>query len=164
MDNKTVYAIRAGGTVTDTYTIPKSELDRLLLKKNKSYSITVSGAKDLNAESPNETDNYKLILNTKGWKDGVYILSIAEGTVKNSTITQNSNLTFTSSVMRKWDTQKPTASIITPSSTGQFKIVFSVPVMDGDALNPANYLLNGQPLPSNVTFDISTDQKASAEI
>lgn len=44
---------------TDTVTIPKSELDRLSLRKGRTYSIVVSGARDLVVYTPNTMNTYR---------------------------------------------------------------------------------------------------------
>ena len=44
---------------TDTVTIPRSELDRLGLRKGRTYSIVVSGARDLVEYTPNTMNTYR---------------------------------------------------------------------------------------------------------
>lgn len=101
----------------------------------------------------------KMIIDARTFGDGVYVIAVSEGAVKDNTISQNSNRTFTTSVTKKSDTSKPEVILLESSTNGQFLASFNEKVNEESALSPANYTLNGFSLPSNTLFSMSSDQR-----
>ncbi|MBY0123519.1 Ig-like domain-containing protein [Bacillus sp. S/N-304-OC-R1] len=120
--------------------------------------ITDQNNKSLQVAAKSNTDD-KMIIDAKSLPDGVLNISVAEGAVKDNTISQNNNRAFTTSVMKKFDQEKPEVAFYESSTNGQFIALFSEPVKTDSATSAANYYLEGHPIPSNSVLSISSNQR-----
>lgn len=104
-------------------------------------------------------DDNKLIIDAKSLPDGIYLFNVAEGAVKDNTLSQNNNRAFTTTVTKKTDSIKPQVTLVESTVNGQFRAIFSEAVNEQTATSPANYTYDGSTLPANTTFTMSGDQK-----
>ncbi len=101
----------------------------------------------------------KMIIDAKNLADGMYILDVEAGTVKDNTSAQNDNRPFSTTVLKKADTIKPTVNtLVTSTVNGQFKVHFSEAVTAETATSASNYMINGVSLPSNTLFSLNNDK------
>ncbi|WP_156422701.1 Ig-like domain-containing protein [Bacillus sp. FJAT-29937] len=102
----------------------------------------------------------KMIIDARSLPDGIYIIDVQAGAIKDSTITQNDNRPFATSVTKKMDSVKPfVKELIASDVNGQFKVVFSEPITDVSATVYTNYLINGVTIPSNSALSINSDKR-----
>ncbi len=117
-----------------------------------------SNDKSIKPTVKTNVDN-KLIIDAKSLPDGVYLITVAEGAVKDNTLSQNNNRAFSTSVTKKTDSVKPQVTLVESNVNGQFKAIFSEAVNEQTATSPANYTYDGSTLPANTTFTMSADKK-----
>ncbi|KOP71875.1 hypothetical protein AMS60_21525 [Bacillus sp. FJAT-21945] len=124
------------------------------------HNITVydPNKKPFTPSVKSNVDN-KMIIDARTLGDGVYVIAVSEGAVKDNTISQNNNRAFTTSVTKKSDTSKPEVILLESSINGQFLASFNEKVNTDSASSPVNYTLNGLSLPSNTIFSMSSDQR-----
>ncbi|KQL21446.1 Ig-like domain-containing protein [Cytobacillus solani] len=103
--------------------------------------------------------NNKLILDVKSLPDGDYRITVEDGAVKDNTISQNNNRAFITSITKKFDSIKPTVQFDKSSINGQFLAYFSEAVKEESATYYRNYSYDGNHLPSNSTFTLSSDKR-----
>ncbi|MEH7388906.1 Ig-like domain-containing protein [Bacillus sp. JJ1474] len=118
--------------------------------------VTDQNNKSVQATVRSNVDN-KMILDANGLSDGLLTISVAEGAVKDNTISQNNNRAFTTSITKKFDQDKPEVTFFETSANGQFKASFNERVQAQSATSAANYLLNGRPIPVHSVLTISND-------
>lgn len=151
--------------VSSTFDANKNEIQLTFNKTLKAGSpvvnnITIydSSDKPLKPTVKANVDN-KLIIDTKSLPDGVYLINVADGAVKDNTLSQNDNRAFSTSVTKKTDSIKPQVTLVESAVNGQFKAIFSEAVDEQTATSPANYTYDGSTLPVNTTFTMSGDKK-----
>lgn len=123
-------------------------------------NITIydSKSKIVKTAVKSNVDN-KMILDAKSLPDGVYSIAVGDGAVKDNTISQNINRAFITSITKKFDSIKPTVLLDKSSVNGQFLAFFSEEVKEESATYYRNYTLDGNDLPADTTFTMSSDKK-----
>ena len=101
----------------------------------------------------------KIIIDARNVKDGVYLINVSEGAVKDQSISQNNNAAFSVSVTKKSDSIKPEVTFVESGNNGQFTAVFSEPVTVESATSSANYFIEGNQISGNSQFSVSNDKK-----
>ncbi|WP_419393299.1 Ig-like domain-containing protein [Cytobacillus praedii] len=121
-------------------------------------TIYDSNDKKINYTVRTNVDN-KLIIDAKSLSDGVYLINVEEGAVKDNTLSQNDNRSFSTTVTKKTDSVKPQLTLVESTVNGQFKAIFSEAVNEQTATSLANYTYDGSTLPANTTFTMSDDKR-----
>ncbi|MBP2242360.1 hypothetical protein J2Z40_002934 [Cytobacillus eiseniae] len=151
--------------VSSSFDIQKNEIQFTFNKPLKAGSpvvnqITIYDSNDkLIKPTVKSNVNNKLIIDARNLPDDVYLISVAEGAVKDNTLSQNDNRAFTTSVTKKSDVVKPQVTFAYSNMNGQFKALFSEPVTEQTATSLASYTYDGQTLPAGTTFSMSDDKK-----
>src|SRR5690606_22663213 len=70
------------------------------------------------------TNGNTLIIDSKNLPDGLYVIIVEPGAVKDNSIAQNINERVTTSIFKKLDSIKPTATLLESNGNGEFKIAF----------------------------------------
>lgn len=131
---------------------------KAVLPVANTITIYDSNDKSINYTVRTNVDN-KLIIDAKSLPDGVYLINVADGAVKDNTLSQNNNRAFSTTVTKKTDSVKPQVTLVESTINGQFKAIFSETVNEQTATSPANYTYDGSTLPANTTFTMSADKK-----
>lgn len=122
--------------------------------------ITIYDSNDQSIKYTVKTNvDNKLVIDAKSIPDGVYLINVADGAVKDNTLSQNDNRAFSTTVTKKTDSVKPQVTLLESTVNGQFKASFSEAVNEQTATSPANYTYDGSTLPANTTFTMSADKR-----
>ena len=151
--------------VSSLFDVNKNEIQLTFNKPLKTGSpvannITIYDSNDKLIKPTVKTNlDNKLIIDAKSLPDGVYLINVAEGAVKDNTLSQNDNRAFSTSVTKRTDSVKPQVTLVESTVNGQFKALFSEAVNEQTATSYANYTYDGSTLPASTTFTMSDDKR-----
>lgn len=101
----------------------------------------------------------KLIIDAKKLADDVYHIDVSKGLVMDTSLSQNESLSFTTTVTKKLDNEKPEIKLVDAGNNGKITIVFSKEIDVNSATSLANYTIDNRSLSSATTFNVSTNNK-----
>lgn len=105
------------------------------------------------------TSGNTLIIDSKNLPDGLYVIIVEPGAVKDNSIAQNINERVTTSVYKKLDSVKPTATLLDSTRNGEFIISFSEPVDEDSVKVLGNILIDNKNLPDGTAYSFSADKR-----